>query len=122
MKGTYRQMSNDIWNCYYANEEDTTIDGEWTDDELRSDIYDVCTEVMTDNELKRYENRALIDKDLLKKQYMTEHIIQEIGDTIEFYNKQYDKHRNENKFGIYLFDDAIKKLIKSELRRNLVVK
>ena len=115
-------MSNDIWNCYYANEEDTTIDGEWTDDELRSDIYDVCTEVMTDNELKRYENRALIDKDLLKKQYMTEHIIQEIGDTIEFYNKQYDKHRNENKFGIYLFDDAIKKLIKSELRRNLVVR
>ena len=33
----------------------TTLDGEWTEEELREDVYDVCIETMTDSALKKYK-------------------------------------------------------------------
>ena len=110
---------DDYWNIY-EQEERTTLDGEWTEEELTSNIYDVCSEIMP-TEIKKYDNRALYDKDLLKRQYMTEHIINIVGDVVELYNREYDKHRDSKKFGIRLFDDAIKQLIKVELKRNMVI-
>lgn len=96
-----------------------TLDREWTEDELIDNIYDVCTEVMTDKLLKKYKNRALKDENLLKIPYMSEHIECQIEDVIELYNKEYDKHRHEKCFGIKWYDEAIKRMINSELRRNV---
>ena len=100
----------------------TTLDGEWTEEELREDVYDVCIETMTDDVLKKYQYRALKDNDLLKTQYMADHILGQIDDVIELYNKEYDKHRNERCFGIVWYDNAIKCMVKKELKDNLVIK
>ena len=106
----------------YQPEVRTTLNGEWTEEELREDVYDVCIETMTDDVLKKYQYRALKDNDLLKTQYMADHILEQIDDVIEFYNKEYDKHRNERCFGIVWYDNAIKCMIKKELKDNLVIK
>lgn len=98
----------------------TTLDGEWDEDELRGDIYDVCIEVMTPELLKKYQFRALRDTNLLKPNYMAEHILNQIDDVIELYNKEYDKHRNEKCFGIKWYDETITSMIKRELKENLV--
>lgn len=98
----------------------TTLDGEWTEEELREDVYDVCIETMTDSALKKYQYRALKDSDLLKTQYMAEKILDQIDDVVELYNKEYDKHRNDNKFGIVWYDEAIKSMINKLLKENLV--
>ena len=86
---------------------------------MQADIYDVCVEVMTDNLLKRYDGRALRNKDLLKLQYMAEQIADEI-DVIETYNKAYDKNRSKNQFGIIFYDEVIKSIILKKLKENLV--
>lgn len=106
----------------YQSVKRTTLDGEWTEEELRDDIYDVCVEIMTEIELKKYTGRALHDQNLLKISYMSESISAEIDDVIELYNTEYDKHRQENKFGIYWYDETIKKLIIKKLKGNLVVR
>lgn len=98
----------------------TTLDGEWTEEELREDVYDVCIETMTNSALKKYQYRALKDSDLLKTQYMAEKILDQIDDVVELYNKEYDKHRNENKFGIVWYDEEIKSMINKLLKENLV--
>lgn len=105
----------------YESHERTTLDGEWSEGELSADIYDVCVEVMTEQELKKYKHRALKDPDLLKVQYMAEHIEQQT-DVIKLYNTEYDKHRHEKAFGIRWYDDAIKKMILQELKNNLINK
>lgn len=98
----------------------TTLDGEWDEDELKSDVYDVCTEVMTEATLKKYTNRALKNVKLLLPDYMNETILNSIDDVIELYNTEYDKHRKENKFGIVWYDEAIKKMVLKILKENLV--
>lgn len=105
----------------YESHERTTLDREWTESELEADIYDVCLEVMTEQELKKYKYRALRNPDLLKIQYMAEHIEQQV-DAIKLYNIEYDKHRHEKVFGIHWYDDALKKMILQELRDNLINK
>ena len=104
----------------YQHIERTTLDGEWTEEELKSDIYDVCIETMTEKIIDKYKYRAINNKNLLNHHYMSEHILNQIDDVIEFYNKEYDKHRNENKFGIVWYDDAIKRVIMKSLEENLV--
>lgn len=98
----------------------TTLDGEWTEEELKEDVYDVCIEEMTADKLKKYQYRALRNRDLLKPQYMAETILNQINDIIELYNTEYDKHRNERKFGIVWYDEAIKSKINKLLKENLV--
>lgn len=119
------QMQSDMQNArnslaMYQVEERSTLDGEWYEGELEADIYDVCVEVMTEQEMNRYKYRALKDPDLLKPQYMAERI-NSYTDVITLYNTEYDKHRNEKVFGIRWYDNAIKKLIDQELKNNLVV-
>ena len=119
------QMQSDMQNArnslsMYQVEERSTLDGEWYEGELEADIYDVCVEVMTEQEMNRYKYRALKDPDLLKPQYMAEKI-NSYTDVITLYNTEYDKHRKEKVFGIRWYDNAIKKLIYQELKNNLVV-
>lgn len=105
---------------YGHAEERTTLDKEWTYEELHENVYDVCMEHMTDKLLGKYVNKALFNADLLKPQYMADKLLNQIEDLIELYNSEYDKHRNEKCFGIVWFDEAIKKMITKELRENLV--
>ena len=98
----------------------TTLDGEWTEEELREDVYDVCIEEMTADRLKKYQYRALRNKDMLKPQYMANTILDQIDDVIELYNTECDKHRHEKKFGIVWYDEAIKSRINRLLKENLV--
>lgn len=111
----------ETYAMYQADKEEHTLDGEWSEEELKADIYDVCVEVMTEQELKKYKYRALRNPDLLKIQYMAEHIKQQI-DVIKLYNTEYDKHRHEKIFGIHWYDDALKKMILQELKDNLINK
>lgn len=99
----------------------TTLDREWSEDELQDDIYDICVNVMTPKLLDSYKYRALKDRDLLKPHYMSEQILDEVGDVVELYNKEYNKHRNEKIFGIHWYDEAITRIIKKKLKENLVV-
>lgn len=98
----------------------TTLDGEWEESELLDDIYDVCTEVMTDKLIGKYEFKALNDSNLLKPAYMSEEISNSIDDVIELYNTEYDRHRNDTRFGIVWFDEAIKKMILKRLKENVI--
>lgn len=108
----------------YGHVERTTLDGEWTEEDLRDDIFDVCAEVMTEKLLKDYEHRALHNRDLLKKQYMADTILNDIEDVIELYNTEVDKHRasfeTEHYFGIHWYDEAIKKMVIKKLKENVV--
>ena len=97
----------------------TTLDCEWTHDELASNIDDECIKLIEVYKDK-YQNRAVYDKDLLKPAYLAEKIKNESDDLIEVYNKCADAHRNENKFGIYWFDKWIEKQVKRILNSNLV--
>ena len=113
----------DTYAMYQTDMEEYTLDGEWSEGELSADIYDVCVEVMTEQELKKYQHRALKDSDLLKVQYMAEHINSKI-DVISVYNTEYAKNNHHNKkvFGINFYDNALKKMILQELRDNLINK
>ena len=98
----------------------TTLDGEWDEDELKSDIYDVCTEVMTEAVLKKYTNRALRNSKLLLPDYMHETILNSIDDVIELYNIV-SNYRKDNKSGIVWYDEAIKEMILKLLKENLIL-
>ncbi len=123
-----KQVEQDIQNgcqayAMYESHERTTLDGEWAESELEADIYDVCLEIMTERELRKYQHRALKDINLLKIQYMAEYIDNKI-DVISVYNKEYAKNNphNEKVFGINFYDNAIKKMILQELKNNLINK
>ena len=116
----FAQKCKEVQGYYSKHAERCTLDGEWTESELQADIYDVCVEVMTDNLLKRYDDRALLNKDLLKLQYMSEQIAGEV-DMVELYNKEYDKNRSKNQFGIIFYDEAIKNIILKKLKENLIL-
>lgn len=109
----------EMLSLYGKSSARTTLDEEWDEDELRDNVYDVCVELMTDKFLKAYQFKAMQDTNLLKHDYMTEHLLEQI-DVIELYNKEYDKHRHENAFGITWFDMAIKELIRKKLKENLM--
>lgn len=115
----FAQKCREVQGYYSAPAERSTLDGEWTESELQADIYDVCVEVMTEQLIKRYDGRAIRDQNLLKLQYMAEQIAGEV-DVVELYNKEYDKNRNKNMFGIIFYDEAIKSIILKKLKENLV--
>lgn len=115
----FAKKCKEVQGYYSAPAERYTIDGEWTEPELQSDIYDVCVETMTEQVIKGYNGRALRDKNLLKLQYMAEQIAGEI-DVVETYNKAYDKNRDKKMFGIIFYDEEIKSIILRKLKENLV--
>lgn len=106
---------------YYGKSERTTLDGEWVEQELISEVSDICLEVLRE-EKSKYEGRALIDPLLLHDEYLATQIIENIPDIIELYNSEYDKRREEKMFGIHYFDDKIKAEAKRILKNNLAAK
>ena len=107
------------WMPLYSSSPRTTLDGEWTEEELADDIYDECSKLVRVYKTK-YRNCAVYDNNLYKPQYLAEKIKSESDDLIEIYNKCADKHRNENAFGIHWFDEWIHEQIKRILNANLV--
>lgn len=110
----------------YGHVERTTIDKEWTYDELKQDLKDEIFKYMTDNRVEaKYANRAVYDDALVQyDDYASDKVEDEIcskdGDLIDAYNKQYDKRRAEKKFGIHYFDEYVIKTFKRLLKENEV--
>ena len=113
--------------AYYQGDiERTTLDGEWTEQELKDDLWDEANKFLNGTKeskgwLENHKGRAMRDTDLCKVQYLVEDICTRY-DMIEVYNKVVDMHRNdENKlFGIAYFDQIARAEIEKTLKQNLV--
>lgn len=113
---------------YQGDRERTTLDGEWTESELREDIETEARKILhgTDGKtgwLEQNKHRAVYDKSMLHEEYIATAICDKY-DIIEVYNKLYDKHRNDKPrlFGIHYFDEIAIIEIKKTLENNLVSK
>lgn len=112
----------------YENTERTTLDKEWTEQELLDEIRDEAIKILEGDsedkgwiEKNKAKYKALYDKDLIKPEYLAEKIIDE-HDCIELYNKEVDKHRNdkEKDYGINHFDRLIRTKMNKLLKDNIV--
>lgn len=114
--------------AYYQGDiERTTIDEEWTESELKDDIYDETRKILHGEPggksgwLASNIGRAVHNSDLLTAEFIVENICERY-DLIEVYNRAYDLHRNDKpmKFGIHYFDEVVKKEVLKILKNNLV--
>lgn len=113
--------------AYYQGDiERTTLDGEWTEQELKDDLWDEANKFLNGTKdakgwLETHKGRAMIDPDLCKVQYLVEDICNRF-DMIEVYNKVVDMHRNDEHklFGIAYFDQIARAEIEKTLKQNLV--
>ena len=110
---------------YQGDIERTTIDKEWTESELKDETWSYVNKALNGDEnlANKYSKRALLDRELLKTEYLTNSILDN-NDLIEVYNKEYDKHHNDKdrKFGIYYFEQKIYSIIRKVLKNNLLAK
>lgn len=111
---------------YQGDKERYTIDGEWTEEELKDDIYSEAKKfLLGDKNIKGWisvnPGRAMVDPDLTKVEYLVEDICNRY-DLIEVYNRAYDLHRNDKpmKFGIHYFDELVQNEIMKTLKNNLI--
>ena len=122
---TYLEMENkEFQSHYYGSRERTTLDGEWTESELKDNVWDDCNKAI--NEWKeRNKNKvlALYDEDLLLPDFLSEMICTE-EDLIERYNKLANKHRLDEKrlFNIAYFDNWCADIAGKKLKNNIVKK
>ena len=66
----------------YSSSPRTTIDDEWTEEELADNIDDECIKLI-DKYKGKYVNKAVYDSNLLKPAYLAEKIKSESEDLIE---------------------------------------
>lgn len=111
-------MNMDGIPMYAGNSHRLTIDKEWDEEELAGDVSDECIKLVPQL-AEKFKDRAMADRDLMKPQYMASKICEE-NDLIEIYNKEYDRHRNEDIFGIHWFDAWVLAEIKKIASSNLV--
>jgi hypothetical protein len=113
---------------YQGDLERTTLDGEWTEEDLKDDVWDEANKILNGDKKKgtkgwieQHEGRAVKDIDLLKVEYMVEDICSRY-DIIEVYNKAVDYNRNnpEKKFGICYFDELVRAEVNKVLKNNLL--
>lgn len=131
-----QKIENDIrkqisdYSYMGKTKERTTLDGEWTEEELEADLEDEAMAILNGDKhkgtkgwIEEHKFRAVKDKDLLYSEYLA-NMIREENDLIVLYNTEYDKHRNDTnrKFGIHYFDEAIRKKMKDILKDNLITK
>ena len=113
---------------YQGDRERTTLDGEWTESELKDDLWDEANKFLNGDKdntgwLEKHKDRAMRDPDLCKVQYLVEDICNRF-DMIEIYNKVVDMHRNDEHklFGIVYFDQIAKAEFEKTLKQNLITK
>lgn len=113
--------------AYYQGDiERTTLDGEWTEQELKDDLWDEANKIIngtkdTKGWLEIHKDRAMVDTELYKVEYIVEDICTRY-DLIEVYNKVVDMHRNDEPklFGIAYFDQIARAEIEKTLKQNLL--
>lgn len=105
---------------YQGNRQRITIDHEWTEEDLIGEVKDEVYKYI-EAWKDKHKNKAMYNNNLVLDAYMAEEILND-NDVIEIYNKEYDKRRNEKKFGIVYFDDWLKKEVDKRLRQNLVLR
>ncbi|MBO5388661.1 MAG: hypothetical protein J6A59_11070 [Lachnospiraceae bacterium] len=105
---------------YQGNRQRVTIDREWTEEDLKDEVKDEVFKIVQEWNSKHI-GRAVYNTDMLLDAYVAETIINGI-DLIETYNREYDKHKNEKRFGIHYFDEWLKKELVKQLNKNLVLK
>lgn len=111
---------------YQGNRERYTLDGEWSENELKESVTDEAMKILQGDKtnpgwLVKTSGRAKHDKDLEFPEFLANKLI-DAYDLVEQYNKLVDKHRNDPqvKFGIHYFDEwSIKEMTKI-LKDNLV--
>ena len=113
---------------YQGDKERYTLDGEWSESELKGSIADEAMKLLQGDKtspgwIVKTSGRAKIDKDLEFPEFLANKIIDE-NDIIEKYNSLVDKHRNDPKvkFGICYFDEWCIKEMTKILNNNLVTK
>ena len=120
---SYLEMSNDEFGEHYynGNRERVTLDAEWSESELKDNVWDDCNQVLKEWLVKN-SNKPVYNKDLLSVDYLAEQVCNE-NDVIEVYNKEYDKHRNDEEklFGVAYFDNWCKAHVRLLLKANLVL-
>ena len=111
---------------YQGDRERTTLDGEWTESELKDDLWDEANKFLNGDKntagwLESHKGRAMRDPDLCKVQYLVEDICNRF-DMIEVYNKVVDMHRNDEHklFGIAYFDQIARAEVEKTLKQNLI--
>jgi len=109
-------------NSLYGHVDRTTLDGEWTEEELKDDVWSEAKKILRDEGwLEKHKHRTLKDSDLTHEEFIVEDICSRY-DLIEVYNRAYDKHRNDKpmKFGIHYFDELARAEVLKVLKNNLV--
>lgn len=105
---------------YQGNRQRVTIDREWTEEDLKDEVKDEVFKIVQEWNSK-HTDRAVYNTDMLHDAYVAETIINGI-DLIERYNIEYDKRKNEKRFGIHYFDEWLHKELLKQLNKNLVIK
>lgn len=125
MENEFREKVEQL-SLYSGDGERTTLDNEWTEEELEGVLYDETIKILngTDGKkgwLEKNKNKALYDKLLTTPEYIVEDI-KDRYDLIEIYNRACDMHRNDEKklFGIHYFSDLAIKEVNKTLRNNIV--
>jgi len=111
---------------YQGNIERTTLDGEWTESELKDDLWDEANKILNgtnghDGWVAKHSGRIFRDSDLLLPEFVVNNICDRF-DLVEVYNRAYDLHRNDKpmKFGIHYFDELARAEINKVLKENLM--
>jgi len=111
---------------YQGDQERTTIDGEWTEEELKDDVYSEALKILNGDKqtkgwLELNKGRALKDTNLDKPEFIVTNICDRF-DLVEVYNRAYDIHKNDKPrlFGIHYFDELARADVKKVLKENLV--
>lgn len=114
------------FSYYDSVEERVTLDREWTEQELKDDVYDETLHFLNGHNgkkgwLEKNKHRAFKDSRMTQVQYIVEDVCEKY-DLIEEYNKALDKHRNDKplKFGIVYFDEFIQKEVEKILKDNII--
>lgn len=115
---------------YQGDIERYTIDGEWTETELKEDLWDETHKILhgyEDNNkkvkgwLELNGSRLVKNKDLLHEEFIVNDITDRF-DLVEVYNRAYDIHKNDRPrlFGIQYFDELARAEVRKVLKDNLL--
>lgn len=111
---------------YQGGHERLTLDHEWTEADLRDDVWDEANKYLNGTKdakgwVEKNKGRLMRDPDLCKVEYLVEDICNRY-DLIEVYNRAVDLHRNDKEklFGIAYFDQLARAEIVKTLKNNLV--
>lgn len=110
---------------YQGDKERVTLDGEWTEEELRGDVEDEVSKLLngtnvTKGWIENHKFCVLKNPDLTHVEFLVNAFCDE-NDLIEVYNTAVDEHRNDSEklFGIHYFDQKVRAKLVKMLSENL---